>query len=232
MKERPIIFSTPMVQAILDGRKTQTRRIVKGEALEWLDQTKFTPEFVSDPDNSLCPYGQPGDLLWVREAFQHTSILNINMEDENYGYVYRADGQPWDDHEGWRWKPSIHMPKAAARIWLRVKDVRVERVQEISEADIKAEGVRIPVNGKGSNRVILELSGKNKAIEFLPKVLNIKPNQSELMFAHWAQLWCKINGRESWDANPWVWVVEFEHLVNGKESIVNSSKTNDYSTID
>jgi hypothetical protein len=216
-KERPIIFSTPMVQAILDGRKTQTRRIVKLK----VDSKKLKSE------KEKCPYGQPGDFLWVREAY----VPNY-FDDGSHGYRANWNKTAAEYVSEPKWKPSIHMPKAAARIWLRVKDVRVERVQEISEADIKAEGVRIPVNGKGSNRVILELSGKNKAIEFLPKVLNTKPNQSELMFAHWAQLWCKINGRESWDANPWVWVVEFEHLVNGKESIVNSSKTNDYSTID
>jgi hypothetical protein len=112
---KQILFSTEMVQAILDGWKTQTRRVVKT-----IDARGFRTANLPFEDfygrEFKCPYGQPGDVLWVRETWAHTSQLNINPEDENYGYVYKADGQPWEDYEGWKWKPSIHMPREAARM--------------------------------------------------------------------------------------------------------------------
>lgn len=120
MKIKPIFFSTPMVQAILKGQKTQTRRVVKPAAT-------FNNR-------------RPGDVLWVRETWQHTEVLNLRPTDENYGYVYRADGMEWEDLEGWRWKPSIHMPKEACRLFLKIKNVRSERLQSISEDDARAEG--------------------------------------------------------------------------------------------
>jgi hypothetical protein len=180
MKHRPILFSTAMVQAILDGRKTQTRRVVNPhhaplefEPNEWVINLAF------------CPYGQPGDVLWVRETFAHTSQLNLNAEDDNYGYVYKADGQPWEDYEGWKWRPSIHMPREAARLFLRIKDVRVERLQEISPESCIAEGLYTTLR---EHDAVMQLQDQ------------------------WQDLWQSINGPESWDANPWVWVVEFERI--------------------
>ena len=173
MKEIPILFSTPMVQAILEGRKTQTRRVVKGEALKWLEPDMFTPEFVANPENSLCPYGQPGDLLWVRETW-------INQDGD---YKFLADNLDWKGIM--KFKPSIYMPKEAARIWLKVVNVRVERLQEISEQDAIAEGV---------------------------ETLGLYPGYSVSSRGKFEGLWNHINGAESWDANPWVWVVEFEVL--------------------
>lgn len=131
---KPILFSAPMVQAILKGQKTQTRRVVKDpHAIDLLE--------MGQPNNalSLCSR-RPGDILWVRETWQHTKVLNLHPTDDCYGYVYRADGQPWEDYEGWTWKPSIFMPKEACRIFLKVTDVRLERLQSISEADARAEG--------------------------------------------------------------------------------------------
>lgn len=120
---KPILFSTPMVQAILKGQKRQTRRVVK------------PPKKSTD-----MPPHRPGDILWVRETWQHTKILNLHPSDEDYGYVYRADGGDWEYIDGWKWRPSIFMPKEACRLWLKVTNVRVERLQSISEADAKAEG--------------------------------------------------------------------------------------------
>lgn len=178
MKETPIIFSTPMVQAILEGRKTQTRRIVKGKALEWLAPGMFTPESVSDPDNYLCPYGQPGDLLWVRETFC------ADYYDDGI-YVYKS---LWNSASSAivpqpKWKPSIHMPKSAARIWLRIAGVRIERLQDISEADAISEGIEI-----------------------------IEDGMCEDPITSFKLLWESIHGNESWDSNAWVYVITFEKV--------------------
>lgn len=127
--EKPIIFNAEMVRAILDGRKTQTRRVVTQCGTyhpshdylgEWIGQHMY-----------YCPYGRRGTLLWVRETF---------LKYDNETYLYRADDdlKPASD---WRWKPSIHMPKAACRLWLEVADIRVERVQEIHRRDAQKEGI-------------------------------------------------------------------------------------------
>lgn len=176
MKERPILFSAPMVRAILDGRKTQTRRVVKGEALRWLNDG-FTPKFVADYQNRLCPYGKPGDHLWVRETF-HTV--------DGHSAFYRADYEhnPKGDKEhGIVWTPSIHMPRWASRISLKIIGVRVERLQDISEKDAWAEGC------EGFDD---DVSGGKSG------------------YCEYAELWEEINGKGSWDANPWVWVIKFK----------------------
>lgn len=219
MKERPILFSTFMVQAILEGRKTQTRRVIKpqpdnepyfaGKLNMWYAENK--PKGLSD-----CPYGQPGDLLWVREKTIRNNNSNTYWPVAD-GYIKTADYE--------KTIPSIHMPKAAARIWLKVKDVRVERLQDISENDIIAEGVRIPVNGP--NNVVFVLGEENSAISFLPeRKEGEKYTQFQLLKAFWAELWCKVNGRKSWDANPWVWVVEFEVVSRCGKPIFESSRGN------
>ena len=155
MTARPILFSGPMVRAILEGRKTQTRRVVKGLALEWLQPGMFTPEFVADPVNNLCPQGRPDDLLWVREACRAVET------DSAYGVGYKASPghlKTCHDTPEWnrlmyyggngrtvdrnRWVPSIHMPRWASRLTLRITEVRAERLQEISEADAIAEGLK------------------------------------------------------------------------------------------
>lgn len=129
VKERPILMNAPMVRATLADTKTQTRRVVKGIALEWLGKDGFTPDFVAHPENHLCPYGVPGDRLWVRETWAPLTK----------GYAYRAD-QLWNASPAGRWHPSIHMPRVANRITLEVTGVRVERLREISDADCIAEG--------------------------------------------------------------------------------------------
>lgn len=136
MKERPILFSAPMVRAILDGTKTQTRRAVKGRALEWLmSPICFAPEYVAMPENEACPYGFAGDALWVRETWAR--------DDEDGTLMYRADlgrdvcADAWEQGriEGvprYRWRPSIHMPRQASRLTLEVTGVRVERLPELT----------------------------------------------------------------------------------------------------
>src|SRR5690554_1244392 len=134
IKMKPILFSTPMVQAILKGLKWQTRRDVK-------DPHAISLQGIGQTNNALtiCRY-RSRVTLWVRETWQHTKVLNVHPTDAAFGYVYRADAQPWEDYEGWTWKPSIFMPKQACRLFLKITDVRVERLQSISEADAKAEG--------------------------------------------------------------------------------------------
>lgn len=228
MKQIPILFSTPMVQAILDGRKTQTRRVVKPqpELCEFegnqtgnrvngwvMPGTQFFWPEGDTPDMAKlkCPYGQPGDILWVRESFG-VGTRPCPFNGWKDGIEYKADQaliDPDDDlplycyenidytkYEGQRgWKPSIHMPKAAARIFLRVKSVRVERVQEISEDDAKAEGVIFHCKEYG-----YKCYGKYAGIG--PMTLTAKES--------FTSLWQSINGDESWNANPFVWVIEFE----------------------
>jgi hypothetical protein len=201
MTSRPILFSAPMVRALLNGSKTQTRRICK------LDVRAGMPEPEVASLLKCCPYGQPGDELWVRETLDH---------DAARGHFYKATGMyvgPLLDYERepppaiglpTRAIPSIHMPRWASRITLRITDVRVERLQDISEADVIAEGVpRWPLGYR------VEVSGA-------PKHESRSFDRSEQAY-RW--LWESINGQGSWDANPWVWVVEFRRLpTNQRES--------------
>ena len=193
MKSRPIPFSGPMVRAIIDGRKTMTRRVValprKRGAFVLEDHGDGWWPYQSDDGESSvcndgcehpysCPYGVPGDQLWVRETFMDLGAC----------FLYRADANAEQERAivapGQRWKPAIHMPRAASRINLEITDVRVERLQEISEADAEAEGVANSLHLQGGR-----FANEN--------------------FAH---LWDMINGDGSWDANPWVWVVEFRRV--------------------
>ena len=201
IKERPILFSAPMVRAILEGRKTVTRREVKKRAALDCLAAGFEPAFLALPGNAdLCPYGKPGDRLWVRETFafadksgshdaapdDHWRPARPGMEPEIYRCWYRAsDGHTADGF----WKPSIHMPRWASRILLEISDVRVERLQDISRADIRAEGLQCPP----------ELASDD-----------VSPNYRDWYPAAWREL-CESTGGD-WDSNPWVWVVEFKRV--------------------
>lgn len=197
-KERPILFSGAMVRAILDGRKTQTRRVVKPQPPAGTrevgiyhypsDRDCFYP---SDGASIIgawaqhCPYGQPGDRLWVRETWG----FNPDFPGMHSRACYRADRG--HEHDGIRWHPSIHMPRAACRLVLEVTGARVERLQDIGEADARAEGVTIKdhhMNGYCAG-------------EMLPPSTRA-----------FHDLWDEINGAGAWDANPWVWVVEFRRI--------------------
>lgn len=210
MTERPILFSGPMVRALLDGSKTQTRRVVKGKAFDWLEAYEFTPEFVALPDNAMCPYGQPGDRLWVRETWmdlQGTGIEIVTGSRERY--AYGADtprGSYGDDQRkcyGLKWRPSIHMPRVASRITLEITSMRVERLQDINEADAAAEGLTFSAKARRSEDCmgIYELRMPDGKLHF-------NDNACDLF----RTLWEQINGPDSWAANPWVWVVEFRRL--------------------
>lgn len=201
IKERPILFSGPMVRAILEGRKTVTRRPVKGAGLVWLDN--FTPEYVADPENNLCPYGKPGDRLWVRETWycdhfevqqgpylRPADMFDLDQSREDGELVYAADGLAPYEQEQPTWKPSIHMPRWASRILLEITAVRVERLQDISRSDIRAEGLECPA----------ELASDD-----------VSPNYRDWYPAAWRELWESTGG--NWDANPWVWVLEFKQVM-------------------
>jgi len=189
IKERPILFQSEMVQAILERRKTQTRRVVKGIALEWLAPEMFTPEFVANPENKMCPYGQIGDRLWVRETWKPKyvkgGLSGFQIQYPNvHPWFYAADGETEKGYGGW--KPSIHMLRAACRILLEITNIRVERLQDISEEDAKAEGVSLPDTLFASSNLDYRICFKT--------------------------LWQSINGPESWEANPWVWAIEFKRV--------------------
>lgn len=235
-KDYPVIFNEEMVRAILDGRKTQTRRVIK------LSHERGMLNPVVRGRNgeissvscrlapTLCPFGQPGDLLWVRETW---ALLgnedgcyvdwNDNLckgDEKSAARIYRAsceqrpgdyglwsipDDADWkphtDDHkfEG-AWRPSIHMPRWACRILLEITNVRVERLNSISQADAIAEG----------------MPPSHPSIDAVSRDLGY-PDFSRSAFA---QLWQSLYGEESWQANPWVWVVEFKrvHATSTKES--------------
>ena len=229
-KERPILFSGPMVRALLSGAKTQTRRVVKpqpehsqvydwkgrrlydGEARAWCWNGHVAEDSWHEITEALaphCPYGQPGDRLWVRETFycDHTDYPTAPMEDMKSMLEYRADhvcahweaGCPCRDDRGRSsWRPSIHMPRWASRLTLEITGVRVERVQDISEEDAIAEGVQ--VLGHGWRNYLVERESEGLARAF--------GSARESFFS----LWEFINGAESWVSNPWVWVVEFRRV--------------------
>lgn len=184
MKEKPILFSAPMVKAILRGDKTQTRRIVK--SIQKSDQhygdieqcDKYPNEFFQWQGGEkgrsfFCPYGDPGDQIWVRETFNYDGLSK--------SFVYKASWPNGPDG----WKPSIHMPRKASRIDLLIKNIRVERLQDISEKDAREEGFPPPNPMDG---------GCFSARE------------------EFKDIWQTINGHNSWFENPWVWVVEFERI--------------------
>ena len=196
MKERPILFSGEMVRAILEGRKTQTRRVVKNLAEATMNmlkkcssvKIKGAKTILDFGHKSLelnseiffkCPYGKVGDRLWVRESFCTAPV--IEEDDAPYLYMADMDGLCL---ENIRWKPSIHMPREASRILLEITDIRVERLNDISEEDAVKEGL-------DSSHSSFSCSGLFAKQKF-------------------QKLWESINGAGSWEKNPWVWVVEFK----------------------
>ncbi|EEA8681512.1 hypothetical protein AH845_004831 [Salmonella enterica subsp. enterica] len=210
MKERGMIFNAEMVNAILSGRKTQTRRPIKWK------QTRFT-EIAERDDGSLwpwaedcerggdiwfaCPYGEIGDRIWVRETWQvihdhidepshvedRTYAPSIPKEKDRYWHTVYAEhfGDESREERGFPWRPAIHMPRWASRILLEITDVRVERLRDLSEEDAKSEGI-IPSAGG-------VLPGWEYRINF-------------------RDLWMDIYGTDNWEANPWVWVIEFKRV--------------------
>lgn len=193
IKATPILFSAPMIRALLEGRKTQTRRPVKGTALDWLDAAGFDPAFVAAPENGLCPYGSPGDLLWCRETWQ--GFIQTSYEYDEWREAEASDiadsshleveYRATSDSQPSRWRPSIHMPRWASRLTLELTGVRVERLSGISEVDAFAEGVR----NCGYEQMEQHEPGEGKAL--------------------YQSLWESLHGEGSWATNPWLWALEF-----------------------
>lgn len=226
MKERGMIFNAEMVRAILDGRKTQTRRIMTVQpessefGLRYIAESSLAKEvgmyFWSQSDACgmkarskpfACPYGKPSDRIWVREAFRvHSRATDVAT------LVYKAsERNSWTEQTHRvpvavcnkpatpeKWTPSLHMPRWASRILLEITDVRVERLNAISEEDARAEGI---IDGGCLNCGEPEPCG----------CANPEPDATDAF----AYLWQSIYGQESWNANPWVWVIEFERVEGG-----------------
>ena len=214
MKYIPMLYSTPMVQAIKEDRKNQTRR-TKGLNIinEYPDDFEFDRfqlyddgtyrAIFFDGDNFgsvVCPYGQPGDVIWVRESFHK---IHGEADDLFLGYGYKAD----NDYKGALWIPSIHMPKIAARLFLRIKDIRVERLRDISVWSAESEGVEKRM-AEGSEE-FRDYLAKDQNTEMFGKWGSTYYSNSLLSFF---SLWEKINGSASVELNPWVWVIEFERI--------------------
>ena len=224
MRERPILFSGPMVRAILSDDKTQTRRVLKPRHLSgtgWTVPALAHAPTVTNCIRHLCPYGDVGDRLWVRETWRTATSLDndspkrIEERCLDAGYLqpwapvqYEADGQrvnwladfalpgQWSIEPG-KTRVSIHMPRWASRLTLEVTSVRVERLQDISEADAQAEGMTHELAFTAG--FVTRADGRPAAVRWFNA------------------LWERINGPDSWDANPWVWVVTF------RESSLNRS---------
>lgn len=209
MRERPVLFSAPMVRALLDCRKTQTRRVVsprhdwhvdevpdeRGVFRPWPVFEAYVyaePETVEVP----CPYGAPGDRLWVKESIRR--VAEPVGEERWCESEYIADGSP-TEADVWLWKnralPSIHMPRGLSRIALEVTAVRVERLQDISEEDAKAEGIERSSGGPW-------------------RAYDAEGGYCYSAVDSYRSLWESINGPDSWAANPWVWVVEFRRVTS------------------
>ncbi|PMQ16747.1 hypothetical protein [Janthinobacterium sp. AD80] len=219
MKEGPILMNGAMVRAVLDGSKTQTRRVVKlqrlagnhfsgGAAGVEFDGFRIPREGGPSParfsaeaagggayisEEIHCPHGQPGDRLWVRETWycDHFEVQKgpyMEVPEARDLLVYRADGEHPYEAEQPIWRPSIHMPHWASRILLEIVSVRVERLNDCSDADARAEGT------PGGHGVIPSYN------------YNATPSE------HYSHMWEAINGAGSWAANPWVWVIEFERV--------------------
>jgi hypothetical protein len=212
MSERPILFSGPMIRALLDGRKTQTRRVVKWpgqvepDAVEAHEEPpgEFAPWLNGERLHTIkCPHGVPGDRLWVRETwglndyqFERGPIPKARPPQlEDNGLCYAATEDDSEIRNELRWRPSIHMPRWASRLTLEITDVRVERLQDISATDAEAEGVREP--SIGPFRVFSQ--GASGVLD---------PKKADPLLL-WQILWKSINGDDSWAANPWVWVITF-----------------------
>jgi len=206
MNTKPILFQGAMVRALLDGSKTQTRRIMKPQPIP---DAKFSGGYCIPPTKRTegatlsveapyvglaCPYGQTGDRLWVREAWTtHKFMDAIPPRDlQTISIAYVADGKI----KTGKYRQGFHMPRRYSRITLEITGVRVERLQDISEADAKAEGLR-RYREKG---IAPDLYGNGITDGFIFPI------------DAYSALWEQINGLGSWDANPWVWVVEFKRV--------------------
>ena len=225
MKERPILFNAEMVKAILSGRKTQTRRVIKPQPSSGLRKSVLVKSGVEDGHGRelVCPLGQPGDHLWVRETF---SLLgnedgcpvdwndNIVTDKKDAARIYKASCWQKPNNYGiWSvpdremdfdgaWTPSIHMPRWASRIQLKISNVGVQRLQDISSGDAAREGIcQLPASGRYCiNPGDQYFGGASHSAKEV-----------------YSWLWESIYGEGSWGSNPWVWVIEFERVAPAGE---------------
>jgi len=202
----PVLFSTSMIQAILEGRKTMTRRVINFKQIaKQSGCTKGTLAY-SDTFNSWaifngngeadlclidCPYGKKGDILWVREKFR------VNQTPTGFFYHFYTDDD-YTDKDNEKWKPSLFMPKSACRIFLEITNVRVERLNEISEKDAINEGVHKDSAGWYEDYLKQDVWNRTHTIHTAKR--------------SFGTLWQSINGRESMESNPFVWVIEFKRV--------------------
>jgi hypothetical protein len=232
MNEHPILFSPSMVQANLEDRKTMTRRICKHQTWSYSELHDVNVNAITRKTDKTvsCPYGKPGDLLWVRESFQ---IAHGNI-------FFRADGE--EQSSVFKWKPSIHMPKTAARIWLQIEEIRVERLNEISEEDAIAEGIEVinserygklfrdymnhpDSSDKGFKDSILSFRSLFLSINDKPKPVREHGEKGPIVSytaiawdqAHFDLCFAKYKGTYRNKPleviiNPWVWVVKYKVL--------------------
>lgn len=235
MKERGMIFNGEMVRAILDGRKTQTRRPIKWK------QTRFTEigeredgshwPWSEDAEHACdfwhpCPFGAVGDRIWVREtwssdfanyypndrvwyAADNNRRLDIEVVDGVRG-IYSPESEV---HVPFRWRPSIHMPRWASRILLEITDVRVERLNAISEEDAQREGVHTEVWDQ--TVVARNYADSDEFFQFWSEDMPYYVEMNQLYRSSFRSLWDSIYGEESWKANGWVWVIEFKRVEGG-----------------
>jgi hypothetical protein len=201
MKERPILFSAPMVRALLAGTKTQTRRVAKFNYAGRLE--KAGKQWHRDDPNAVnaCPYGQPGDRLWCKETWRTTRGLDhCKPTGLGFGAAIRYEGDQWRPGFGLvdpgKLRPSLFMRRWMSRITLEITEIRVERLQSISEADAEAEGVT-PASRDHTAAAVAYIFG---AKEF------------QAHKSAYATLWEQLNGAGSWALNPWVWVVSFKRV--------------------
>lgn len=253
MKERGMIFNGEMVRAILDGRKTQTRRVIANVGsdncipLQKQSKTKdgIYTHVMDAPNYGLCPFGKVGDHIWVRETWailgnedgccidweeklckaderSAARIYRASCEQRpgNYGLWSIPDDADWKPHtkdyqyEG-AWRPSIHMPRWASRILLEITDVRVERLNAISEEDAQREGVHTEVWDQ--TVVARNYAASDEFFQFWSEDMPYFVEMNELYRSSFRSLWESIYGAESWQANPWVWVIEFKRVEGGAE---------------
>ncbi|EOE2154626.1 hypothetical protein ACT5NI_003247 [Klebsiella pneumoniae] len=232
MKERGMIFNSEMVLAILDGRKTQTRRIMKEQPVlngnfyevfgsAWSKGMTSIPAVPGHSLSTRCPFGAVGDRIWVRETF-------CPVDDTQYGgekwVDYRATPRyeashpaGWDsapnDAEALKWRPSIHMPRWASRILLEITDVRVERLNAISEEDAQREGVHTEVWDQ--TVVARNYAARDEFFQFWSEDMPHYVEMNQLYRSSFRSLWESIYGEESWKANGWVWVISFKRVEGG-----------------
>lgn len=236
MTERGMIFNAEMVRAILAGRKTQTRRPIKWK------QTRFTEigeredgskwPWSEDAEHACdfwhpCPFGAVGDRIWVREtwssdfanyypndrvwyAADNNRQLDIDMVDGIRG-IYSPES---DVHVPFRWHPSIHMPRWVSRILLEITDVRVERLNAISEEDAQREGVHTEVWDQ--TVVARNYAARDEFFQFWSEDMPHYVEMNQLYRSSFRSLWESIYGSENWLANPWVWVIEFKRVEGGE----------------